>query len=97
MKLLTEDIKKNLPEIGSTDGQGLEAVVQVKFFTPDSSWTWFATEFDGQDTFYGYVDGLAGEFGYFSLSELESVEGPMGLKIERDIVFEPVPLKEVVK
>jgi hypothetical protein len=25
---------------------------------------------DGEDTFFGYVDGLEGELGYFSLSEL---------------------------
>tara|TARA_R100001230_G_C5617533_1_gene127677 strand:+ start:298 stop:471 length:174 start_codon:yes stop_codon:yes gene_type:complete len=42
-------------------------------------------EFDGEDTFYGYVDGDYGEYGYFSLSELQSVKGMFGLGIERDI------------
>jgi hypothetical protein len=30
------------------------------------------------------VDGFEKELGYFMLSELEMVTGPMGLKIERD-------------
>ena len=65
-----------------------KAVVYLKLFTPDSNWTWFATEFDGKDTFFGLVDGLERELGYFNLSELESIKGPLGLPIERDLHFE---------
>ena len=39
--------------------------------------------------FYGLVEGFETEWGYFSLDELESVNGPFGLKIERDLHFEP--------
>ncbi len=85
MKLLTKEIRASFPEWMSTDGQGDSAKVIVKFFTPDSNWTWYATEFDGEDTFFGLVCGLETELGYFSKSELESVTGPMGLKIERDL------------
>ena len=67
----------------------------VKFFTPDSYWTWYATEFDGTDTFFGLVDGQEQELGYFSLSELEDVRGPLGLPVERDLHFNPTPLSEV--
>lgn len=95
MKLLTKDIEKKLPKLGETVGQGLDAVAQVKFFTPWTGWTWYATEFDG-GFFFGYVQGLEDEFGYFTLAELESVEGPAGLKIERDIMFKPTKLKEIV-
>ena len=35
----------------------------------------------------GFVKGDFNEHGTFSLSELESVKGPMGLGIERDIYF----------
>ena len=24
---------------------------QVKFFTPDNNWTWYASKFDGEDIF----------------------------------------------
>ena len=50
----------------------------VKFFTPDSSWTWYASEFDGDDLFYGLVDGFELEYGYFRLSELAGGAGPLG-------------------
>jgi len=44
---------------------------------------------DGDWLFYGLVDGFEKEWGYFSLKELESVRGPLGLGIERDIYFKP--------
>lgn len=94
MKLLTAENRKALPALYSQDGKGYEALAYVKFFTPDSSWTWYATEFDGEDTFFGLVSGHEEELGYFSLSELESVTGPMGLHIERDIHWTPRPLSE---
>ena len=43
---------------------------------------------------FGLVYGLEKELGYFSLNELESVRGPLGLGIERDKSFKPKPLKE---
>ena len=52
------------------------------------SFTWFATEFDGEDTFFGKVVSHLcpdGELGCFSLSELKSVKGSLGLGIERDL------------
>ena len=54
-----------------------------------------ATEFNGDDIFFGFVIGFEPEFGYFSLSELESVRGPLGLLIERDLHFEPKSLEEL--
>ena len=48
--------------------QGLDAKALVKFFIPDSNWTWYASEFDGEDTFYGLVVGHEIEPAYFSLS-----------------------------
>jgi len=95
MKLLTQEIRNRLPALYSTDGQGDEAIAQVKFFTPDSSWTWYATEFDGKDEFFGLVDGFEKELGYFSLSELESVQGALGLPIERDMHFTPTRLGDL--
>ena len=97
MKLITEEIRRNLPKLYEQDGKGLDAIAFVKFFTPDSNWTWYATEFDGTDLFFGLVDGFEKELGYFSLSELQSVKGPLGLKIERDLYFKPTTLEELMK
>lgn len=44
---------------------------------------------------FGLVDGHEREFGYFSLDELLAMRGPMGLRIERDLYFEPCPLSKV--
>ena len=84
----TEGIRKRLPELYSqSEKEAKDIKVIVKYFTPDSSWTWYAYEFDGKDTFFGYVKGIENEYGYFSLSELENVKGPYGLSIERDLYF----------
>lgn len=74
---------------------GLDALARVKFFTPDSNWTWYASEFDGENIFFGLVIGFMPEFGYFSLSELEDALGPLGLPIERDLHFDPKSLREL--
>lgn len=95
MKLLTKEIRKKLPPLYSQKEKGQKAIAHVKFFTPDSSWTWYATEFDGEDTFFGLVDGHVMELGYFSMAELQTVRGPMGLPIERDLYWSPKPLGEI--
>ena len=93
--LLDPSSREKLPELYSGEEKGLDAIALVKFFTPDSSWSWFASEFDGEDIFYGLVVGLEVEFGYFSLKELQSVRGPWGLPIERDLYFESKTLREL--
>ena len=95
--LLDQDSREKLPPLNSGEKLGLEAFAQVKFFTPDSNWTWYASEFDGEDIFFGLVDGLETELGYFSLKELNEVHGPMRLQIERDLHFESKKLGELLK
>ena len=96
MKLLTQEIRKKLPALYSQEDKGGKAIAYVKFFTPDSNpWIWHVTEFDGDDTFFGLVHGFEKELGYFSLKELESVRGPMGLPIERDLYWQPKTLREI--
>jgi len=91
MKLITEEIRKNLPPLYACQDQE-DPIARVKFFTPWSFWTWYAVEFDGTDLFFGLVDGFDVELGYFSLSELQDLTGPAGLRIERDLYFTPAPL-----
>ncbi len=103
MKLLPKEIREQLPPLYSQDGKGGKAVVYAKFFTPDSNWTWYVLcgepvlddrkEVDFR--FFGLVDGLEKELGYFMLSELEEVRGPMGLPIERDLFWKPKTLAEI--
>ena len=103
MKLLTKEIRKELPPLYAQDGKGGRAVAYVKFFTPSSSFTWWITEGspimnDGVEVdfqFFGLVEGHCRELGYVNLSELQSVKGPMGLGIERDLYWQPKTLEEI--
>ncbi len=94
-KLLDDESKEKLPPLYSGEEQGLDAIAQVKFFTPDAQWTWYASEYDGEDSLFGLVNGLELELGYFSLKELQSVKGPFGLPVERDLHYEPKSLREL--
>ena len=95
MELMTTAVRQALPPLGAQDQLGGKAVAHVKFFTPDGSWTWYATEFDGEDMLFGLVDGHVKELGYFSLSELREVRGALGLPIERDLYWTPKTLDEI--
>lgn len=104
MMMLTKANREALPPLYSQDGKGDEAIAFVKYFTPWSNWTWYATEgepiLDEQGNevdfeFFGYVVGLDKELGYFRLNELTEVRGKFGLKIERDRYFRPTSLEKI--
>jgi hypothetical protein len=94
MMLLTKANRKALPPLYSQENVA-DPMVVVKFFDPTGSCTWYATEFDGEDIFFGLVDGFEPELGNFSLSELQRFRGRFGLGIERDMYFTPCPLSQV--
>ena len=96
LELLPAEIKEKLPKLYECEELGLLAIALLKLFTPDSSWTWYASEFDGEDLFFGLVDGFETELGYFSLSELKAARGPLGLPIERDLYYQPKTLQELL-
>jgi hypothetical protein len=93
LQLMTQEIRNQLPGLGANEEEGLEALAPVKYFTPDSNWSWFASEFDGEDLFFGLVIGFEIELGYFSLRELQQTRGSLGLHIERDLYYEPKSLR----
>jgi hypothetical protein len=93
--LLTPEIRAQLPPLYANEHLGLQAIAPVKLFLPGSGWTWYASEFDGEDLFFGLVAGFEIELGYFSLSELQEVRSPLGLPIERDLYYQPKTLGEL--
>ena len=97
MKLLTKEItEKALKQYDK--GSDMEQMVVAKFFNPMGSWTWYLMNLaNDKDYAWGIVDGDAVEMGSFSIKELQSVELPFGLGIERDILFESVPASELWK
>lgn len=102
MKLLTEELKKQIPTLYSQENEK-DPMVICKFFDPTGSWTWYVIEGreEGEDyLFFGYVIGHEPELGYFTFNQLETakqgIKGIQGaLPIERDLFFTPCRLSEV--
>ena len=92
MKLITKDIEKKLAKfpLYSTDGQKEKEVI-VKFFNPYGGGRWYVCEGEKQENgdwlFFGLVELIEKEWGYFTLSQLQSIKTPFGLGIERDKGF----------
>lgn len=93
---LPADLAAQLPALYTTNGQGDDAIAYAHYFTPDSSWDWYATEYSPDDDLcFGLVSGLEVELGYFSINELRFARGPWGLRIERDLRWTPTALHVV--
>tara|TARA_R110002020_G_scaffold201822_1_gene404646 strand:- start:290 stop:607 length:318 start_codon:yes stop_codon:yes gene_type:complete len=92
MKLLTKEIINKL-EKTKYDHEELipdDAPIIAKFFNPMGAGTWYALEGEKVKDdwiFFGVADLGFPEYGEFVLSELEGIELPLGLGIERDRHF----------
>jgi len=87
-KLLPKGIASKIPKLYATDGIK-DKMIYLKFFSPYSNYTWYVAEYDGSDTFFGYVIGQSQEWGYFTLSELSSLNRNGLPLVERDKYFKP--------
>jgi hypothetical protein len=90
MKIVTEEFEalfKDYPLYSQEDVD--DPLVIAKLFDPCSAATWYLTEYNSKDKIaFGYVMGLVeDEWGYVSLTELESIKGPLGIGIEQDLYF----------
>ncbi|MGO8672414.1 MAG: DUF2958 domain-containing protein [Capsulimonadaceae bacterium] len=67
MEFLPAELAAKVPPLYSQE-ETPGPTVLVTFFTPDSNWTWYATEYDPEErVFFGLVVGFEAELGYFSL------------------------------
>lgn len=98
MKLLTDLQRKHMKMNGQMNAEQMKEKGEtfnfcpvVKLFAPWGAATWLLTELDpeDEDIAFGLCDLGMGcpELGSVRLSELESVRGPAGLRIERDRHF----------
>jgi len=95
MKLLTKELIKQFEKTGRQEGKN-DPLVIAKYFCPWTQWTWFATEYDKEnDEFFWVIDGHEKERGCFTHLELISILWPHGLRIERDLYFEPTSCSEL--
>jgi len=91
MKLITPELIDRFNEVGD-QSESDNPIFIAKFFDPTGSASWYATEYCKETNICrGYVTGLyEDEWGSFSISELESIKRPFGLKIERDLYFKEI-------
>ena len=96
MEFIPKEIKNQIPKLYETEDLK-NPIVYVKLFL--DAWTWYITELsiDG-DICFGYVvSPFERELGYFSLKELETIKGALGLSVERDLLFKPTALAIIRK
>ncbi len=104
MKLITKELEKRFLQIGDQSMEENPLII-AKFFSPVGGASWYASEYDSQNRIcYGYVkdlvpseNGIFDEWGSFSIDELESVQLPFGLKIERDIHFQETRFDNLIQ
>lgn len=104
MKLIAKELEKRFLQIGDQSMEENPLII-AKFFSPVGGATWYASEYDSQNRIcYGYVkdlvpseNGMFDEWGSFSIDELESVQLPFGLKIERDIHFQETRFDNLIQ
>ena len=99
MELLPLEIQKVLPALYSQESVK-DPLAVIKYFTPDSSWTWYIIEGgqeEGDWVFFSKVVNhicLEGELGYVILSQLQEIRGALGLAVERDLYWTPRPISQ---
>lgn len=94
-RLMTKELARKVPPLGATEDER-DPIAFCKLFTPGSDWSWYLTEYDPETReAFGLVHGDYEEIGYFNLDELESLCGPNGQRIERDVEWKPRRISEV--
>lgn len=91
---IPDELRTKIPPLYATE-KDANPSAWVRLFTPDSSWTWYIVEYDGQDQCFGLVVGHAVELGYFSLAEIRAARGGLGLPVERDLFFQPTSIQTI--
>ena len=89
-KMMTKALEKTIPALYAQDDKGENAIVHTHYFNPYGRGDWWVLEYDGKNTFFGYVDLGYPEYGYFTLEELENATVRVGsyqMPLERDLHF----------
>ena len=95
-KLIPKNLLNRIPKLYETEEQN-NPIAYVKLFL--DGWTWFITEISIDNNIcFGYVISPFGaELGYFSLEEIKSIKGSLGIGAEMDISFKPTKLSIIKK
>jgi hypothetical protein len=90
----TQEELATLPRLYATEGvPAKDKPIYLHFFL--SACDWYAAEFDGEDTFFGFAilnsDHQNSEWGYFSLQELAAIKVSGWLEVDRDLGWQVRP------
>ena len=96
MELIPQEAKQQIPKLYETEEQN-NPIAYVKLFL--DAWTWYITEMSIDNNIcFGYVISPFGaELGYFSLEEIKSIKGSLGIGVELDLEFKPTKLSIIKK
>ena len=73
-----------------------DKIIRMHFFIGGCDW--YIAEFDGKDTFFGFVnlnDPQNAEWGYFTLSELNTIN-INGIQVDQDLRWQPKKFSKIV-
>lgn len=95
INLIPKELIYSIPKLYETEEH--DPIAFVKLFL--DGWTWYITEISiDKNICFGYVISPFGaELGYFSLEEIQSIKGSLGIGVERDLSFKPTKLSIVKK
>ena len=96
MELIPKELIHTIPKLYETEEQN-DPIAYIKVFL--ENWTWFITEISIDNNIcFGYVISPFGtELGYFSLEEIKSIKGTLGIGVERDLSFKHTKLSIIKK
>ncbi|GGX55945.1 DUF2958 domain-containing protein [Streptomyces chartreusis] len=88
--------RAEVPTLYSTENTPTpDKIVHLHYFA-GACMNWFVTELDPKcGLAFGWAHITNGEWGYFHLPELEEIQSGIGFVIERDLHWEPKPVREV--
>lgn len=98
--LLTQELKDRFLKVGDQQDNP-DPIIVAHFFNPQGAGDWYCFSYDDVDQiFFGYVSIFKDwndEMWYFTVQELESYKGPLGLGIERDRYRHEIPFSQLKK
>ena len=98
MILLTKKIREKLIKNHQEQDGTKTFKAEVKLFNPCGIGTWYLSELDPETNIaFGLCELHEIELGYVSIDELEEIELPFFLKIERDLYYQPTHFSELMQ
>ena len=98
MILLTKKIREKLIKNHQEQDGTKTFKAEVKLFNPCGVGTWYLSELNPDtNVAFGLCELHEKELGYVSIDELEEIELPFFLKIERDLYYQPTHFSDLMQ